>query len=147
MRTVARRRSKAWIALAVLVLALLYGWIRSGDNLPEVAPHGTVERLYEERRSGVVVEGRGIVERVLPDDVKGSKHQRFLLRLQSGHTLLISHNIDLAPRVAGIARGDEVSFRGQYEWNDRGGVVHWTHRDPAGKRSGGWLRHEQGIYR
>jgi hypothetical protein len=40
-----------------------------------------------------------------------------------------------------------VSFSGQYEWNDRGGVVHWTHLDPAGKRPGGWLRHERRVYR
>ena len=136
-----------WVALALLALALLYGWARPGDDAPGSSLDGTVERLYEARRSGLVVEGRGTVEKVLPDDLEGSKHQRFVLRLDSGHTLLMSHNIDLAPRVAGIRPGDEVSFRGQYEWNDRGGVVHWTHRDPQGRRPGGWLRHERRTYR
>jgi hypothetical protein len=49
--------------------------------------------------------------------------------------------------VGEIAPGDEVSFRGQFEWNDRGGVVHWTHHDPRGVRPGGWLRHDRRIYR
>ena len=59
----------------------------------------------------------------------------------------ISHNIDLAPRIPDLERGDEVIFRGQYEWNQRGGVLHWTHHDPAGRRSGGWLRHGGETYR
>ena len=42
--------------------------------------------------------------------------------------------------------GDEVRFRGEYEWNQRGGLVHWTHHDPAGRRTGGWLRHEDRLY-
>ena len=62
-------------------------------------------------------------------------------------TLLVSHNIDLAPRVADLESGDEILFRGQYEWNERGGVLHWTHRDPDGRRPGGWLQHEGSTYR
>jgi hypothetical protein len=144
---VVRRVPTGWVALGLLALALLYGWARPGDDVFGISLDGTVERLYEARRSGVVVEGRGIVDRVLPDDLEGSKHQRFVLRLDSGHTLLISHNIDLAPPVAALRPGDEVGFRGQYEWNDRGGVVHWTHHDPQGGRPGGWLRHEGRTYR
>ena len=55
----------------MLLLALLYGWIRSGEDALGTRVRGTVERLYEEQRSGVVVEGHGIVERVLPDDLEG----------------------------------------------------------------------------
>ena len=56
--------------------------------------------------------------------------------------MLVAHNIDVAPRLSGLETGDEVAFRGVYEWNARGGVVHWTHHDPSGERRGGWLRHE-----
>ncbi|MGI9591143.1 MAG: DUF3465 domain-containing protein, partial [Myxococcota bacterium] len=113
----------------------------------EGASDSVVESLFEASRSGVVVEGRGVVDQLLRDDLEGSRHQRFVVRLDSGHTVLISHNIDLAPRLADIARGDEVAFRGQYEWNERGGVVHWTHHDPRGERPGGWLRHRDQTYR
>ena len=101
---------------------------------------------FEQRRSGLVVEGSGRVERTLADDNEGSRHQRFILRLASGHTVLVSHNIDLAPRVP-LAEGDAIAFRGQYEYNDRGGVVHWTHHDPRGRRPGGWLEHGGRRYR
>jgi hypothetical protein len=105
-----------------------------------------IERLYDERRSGIVVEFDGRVSRLLPDDNRGSRHQRFILELDSGHTVLIAHNIDLAPR-APVESGDLVEVRGQYEWNDRGGVVHWTHHDPRGRRPGGWLRAAGREYR
>lgn len=106
-----------------------------------------IVRAFEQRLSNQWVEAEGVVERILPDDRQGSRHQRFLLRLpSSGHTVLVSHNIDLSPRVRGLQVGDRVVFRGEYEWNTRGGVIHWTHRDPAGKRPGGWIEHKRRRY-
>jgi hypothetical protein len=106
----------------------------------------TVEELFESRTSRVVVELAGRVRRLLADDNQGSRHQRFILELDSGHTVLVAHNIDLAPR-AELSAGDLVEVRGQYEWNDRGGVIHWTHHDPQGRRPGGWLRTGEREYR
>lgn len=104
-----------------------------------------VHDLFAQRRSGVWVEGIGTVIRILPDDNDGSRHQRFILSIDNGHTLLIAHNIDLAPRVPNLREGDQIAFSGRYEYNNKGGVVHWTHHDPRGKRSGGWL--EKNGYR
>lgn len=101
---------------------------------------------FERREHGLQVRGHGTVDRLLSDDHDGSRHQRFILRLASGQSLLVAHNIDLAPRVAGLAVGDTVEFFGEYEWNDRGGVIHWTHHDPAGSHVGGWLRHGGRTY-
>jgi hypothetical protein len=103
-------------------------------------------KAYAARRSNVQVEGRGQVVRVLSDDVDGDRHQRFILRLPSGQTLLIAHNIDLAPRLASLDAGDSVEFFGEYEWNEQGGVIHWTHRDPQGRHVAGWLRHDGRTY-
>ena len=111
---------------------------RSGDDVFESA--------FEEHRANFVAEGSGTVTRVLSDDNEGSPHQRFIVTLPSGQTLLISHNIDLAHRVEGLAVGDPVSFKGEYEWNDKGGVVHWTHRDPEGRHEPGWIRHGGNTY-
>jgi hypothetical protein len=119
----------------------------SGNVLPSATEQDSdIAQLFRARKSGVVVEGAGSVEKLLPDDLDGSRHQRFILRLAPGSTLLVSHNIDLAPRIESLRVGDEVRFRGQYEWNERGGVVHWTHHDPAGERPGGWLHHASKTY-
>jgi hypothetical protein len=101
---------------------------------------------FAERRGGIQVSGSGVVQRILGDDNDGSRHQRFILRLSSGQTLLITHNIDLAPRVEPLQLGDVVEFNGVYEWNAKGGVIHWTHHDPGGKHPGGWLRHDNQVF-
>ena len=102
--------------------------------------------MFDERFDGAMIETVGIVERLLPDDHEGSRHQRFIVRLDSGQTLLVAHNIDLAPRVAELAAGETVRIRGQYEVNERGGVVHWTHRDPRRERPGGWIEYRGERY-
>lgn len=130
------------VALGVLVSRELDRQGNSARPVPggaETVGGATVEDLFQSRTSRVVVELAGRVERLLSDDNEGSRHQRFILELASGHTVLIAHNIDLAPRAA-LGVGDLVEVRGQYEWNDRGGVVHWTHHDPQGRRPGGWIR-------
>ena len=100
----------------------------------------------EQWRGGQQVEGSGMVLRVLSDDNKGSRHQRFILELRSGRTVLVAHNIDLAPRIPGLESGDSVSFFGEYESNDQGGVIHWTHHDPQGRHIDGWLEHRGQRY-
>lgn len=108
--------------------------------------NGTVEQAFANRQSGVQVLGRGVVRNTLPDDSRGSRHQRFILRLPSGQTLLVAHNIDLARRIDSLDEGDTVEFYGEYEWNDKGGLIHWTHHDPNGRHVAGWLKHEGAIY-
>ena len=147
--------------LPVLILAAIgWGWLawsgRHESSAPtsstpstapapagSMAPASGASRYL---RPGEPVEASGVVERVLPDDNSGSRHQRFIVRLASGQTLLIAHNIDIAPRVADLARNDTVSFSGIYETNDKGGMVHWTHHDPSGRHPAGWIEHNGHRY-
>jgi hypothetical protein len=112
----------------------------------ESANDGALERAQESRASGVQLQGQGTVIKILPDDNDGSRHQRFILKLRSGQTLLIAHNIDLAPRIGSLRVGDSVAFNGEYEWNSKGGVIHWTHHDPGGRHAAGWLKHGGQTY-
>jgi cold shock CspA family protein len=102
--------------------------------------------IYQAPQSGVQIGGEGLVERVLADDNDGSRHQRFILRLASGQTLLIAHNIDIANRIEALRIGDRVEFYGQYESNPQGGVIHWTHHDPDGNHAAGWLKHNGIVF-
>src|SRR5215510_2651912 len=133
---------------AVLVFAVL--WVGCGSAVRPsnsgAVDDSAIGRAFSERTSKVQVEGEGVVTRILSDDVSGSRHQRFIVRLGSGQTLLVTHNIDIAPRIAGLREGDVVSFYGEYAWNPEGGVVHWTHHDPEGRHAAGWLRHNGQTY-
>jgi len=106
----------------------------------------SISSAYEAKTSDVQVSNTGIVVKVLPDDNKGSRHQKFILKLPTGQTVLIAHNIDLAPRINVINIGDSIEFYGVYEWNSKGGVVHWTHHDPVGRHEGGWLKYNGVLY-
>lgn len=152
MPDVRPRRNNALILL--LLVGVAVGWLTrpDGDDASPPPREAGVERgasvakAFAERRSDVWVEDEGRVQAILRDDLDGSRHQRFILRLTGGNTLLVSHNIDLAPRVP-VAVGDHVSIRGEYVWNDKGGLVHWTHHDPKGRLPGGWISHEGREYR
>jgi ABC-type glycerol-3-phosphate transport system substrate-binding protein len=152
---------KLLLALPVL-LALVAGLVACGGEPSgaeaggaagiTAAPAGSgdsdaiLAKAYRERAADLEVEGQGAVVRLLPDDEDGSRHQRFIIRLDSRQTLLVAHNIDVAPRILGLQVGDTVAFRGEYEWSEEGGTIHWTHRDPAGDHAGGWLRHGERTY-
>jgi Protein of unknown function (DUF3465) len=118
----------------------------AAQNAGTAGDDSSIGRAFKNKTSNVQVEGEGVVSRVLADDLAGSRHQRFILRLASSQTLLIAHNIDIAPRVAGLREGDTVRFYGEYVWNEKGGMIHWTHHDPEGRHVAGWLKHNGQTY-
>lgn len=145
-----------WRACALSVAwALLWGMaaLPAPAQIPERRPALSAEEAYRLRRSGVFLTVEGRVSRVLQDDREGVPHQRFILRLDSGLTLLVSHNTAVAPR-APVRPGDRLRVRGEYRWSAKGGVLHFTHR-PAGRSpgrpgagAGGWIQTPDGrVYR
>jgi len=144
--------------LAILAIALLIGYFsQQAGLLPDFSASagptptsGTtptkIGQAFARQLSNVQVQGHARIIKILPDDLKGSRHQRFIIRLESGQTLLVAHNIDLAPRVPALRKGADIEFYGEYEWNEKGGVIHWTHRDPRGRHSNGWLKYKGKTY-
>lgn len=133
-----------------MLIAAYYVWndlaLEDRTGFPALSGDSVLEEAFEQRQSDLQVQGSGEVVKILADDNDGSRHQRFILRLNSGQTLLIAHNFDLAPRISSLNRGDTVEFYGEYEWNSEGGVVHWTHHDPQGVHVSGWLKHNRKTY-
>lgn len=137
--------------LLFLVAAVSYAaWDRfdtgKGAGSLHVAGDDMFASAFRNHASGIQVSGKGITTKILADDNDGSRHQRFILKLPSNQTLLVAHNIDLAPRISSLREGDPVEFNGVYEWNSKGGIIHWTHHDPEGRHEAGWLRHNGKIY-
>jgi hypothetical protein len=148
---------KKIIFIAILVIAG-YAYFQNQQSQPvngeqaSISGSGTensdsiITNAYANHESNLQVSGEGKVIKVLSDDNDGSRHQRFIIRLALGQTLLIAHNIDIAPRVSSLQKGDIIQFSGEYEWNAEGGVIHWTHSDPDGSHAAGWLKHNGQIY-
>ena len=144
---------KKLLFVAIALAAAYFGAVQTGlvPAKHDASTHASnadqvLAAAFDNQQSNVQVQGSGHVSRVLPDDNEGSRHQRFLVRLASGQTLLIAHNIDLANRVDSLQAGDAVEFYGEYEWNAKGGVIHWTHRDPGGRHVDGWIKHNGRTY-
>ena len=139
-------------ALLLVVIALVYGYVQEqGITIPSLGslsrnPASSLQEAYRNQRSDLQVQGAGMVTNVLRDDLEGSRHQRFILTTDTGHTLLVAHNIDIAPKITGLMAGDTVEFYGEYEWNPKGGVIHWTHHDPDHRHVAGWLKHQGRTY-
>ncbi|HSG11260.1 MAG TPA: DUF3465 domain-containing protein [Gammaproteobacteria bacterium] len=146
-----KRSGNIWLTLLVIAGLVAYQSFYPQDTalpVPDSAEHAdnSVKAAYDAKRSRVWLETQGRVTRILSDDNEGSRHQRFIVEVGGGHTVLVAHNIDLANRVP-LSQGDAVDLRGRYEWNDRGGVIHWTHHDPDGSQAGGWIRRNGELYK
>lgn len=105
-----------------------------------------IMKAYQQQISNIQVQSKGEVKAILADDNDGSRHQKMILKLENGLTVLVAHNIDLAPRVEGLRKGEIVEFYGEYEYSPKGGVIHWTHHDPQGKHVDGWLKYQGKSY-
>ena len=138
------------LSIVAILLVAFYAWNdrQPKDHIgaPGLSADSVLEEAFEQQLSDLQVQGSGEIVKLLADDNDGSRHQRFILRLTSGRTLLVAHNIDLAPRIASLDIGDFVEFYGEYEWNQKGGVIHWTHHDPQGRHVSGWLKHNGKTY-
>ena len=156
-------RLSRWLASAIgLLLLASFGFYFYGNRLPQLfhasktsyqqSPDNSKDHervlaeAFQRRISNIQVEGEGKVLKLLPDDLAGSKHQKFIVAINSDQTVLIANNIDLASKINDLQVGDHIAFSGEYEWNEKGGVIHWTHHDPNGKHKAGWLRHNGLIY-
>jgi len=93
---------------------------------------------WEKRQSNILVEAQGHVVLKLPDLEDIKTVQRFLVSLENGHKVMVVHNLDVAPRVP-VSVLSAIRFKGEFDWTEAGGMVHWTHRDISGKREGGWI--------
>lgn len=140
---------RKWLPFLLVVAIWLIGtndkdWPWSGGSSTHDSPRTSTNRTLWQ--SGRMVRVEGTVIKLLPTDEQGSRHQRWLMQVPGRQqTLLVAHNIDLAP-VVPLKAGDKIEVFGQFEDNAKGGLLHWTHDDPSGRHAEGWVRHKNTLY-
>ena len=143
------KKKKSSAVLIVLIAGLLKAapnWLEKANNRLAAEQPVTPANINTPWKDGQMVLASGTVIKVLATDEKGSRHQRWLMRIpQRKKTLLVAHNIDVAP-VVPLKVGDQLKIYGQFEANSKGGLLHWTHHDPQGRHPDGWIRHQGRIY-
>jgi hypothetical protein len=142
------------IFISIMLVSLLNGCVDTGSRRStatnNTAPNSAagpsqgyadqsqILQAQSQRAEKVEVLFSARVRKLLPDDTKGLPHQRFLLLLENGSTVLVAHDIKYAPKVP-IQEGDMLTIKGEYIWNQRGGVVHWTHHSDTPRHEGGFI--------
>jgi hypothetical protein len=106
---------------------------------------GPVQKACLNQQSGLMVEVLGKAVRILSDDRDDLQHQKFIIRLQNGQNLLITHNIVTAEK-APVLINHEVTVRGEYSWTEPGGLIHWTRYDNSAQRRHGWIEYQGQKY-
>lgn len=125
------------------------GEVRGEEETQSIAQSSQVgdQEVIDAQNKGlskVHVTFSATVYKLLPDDTKGIPHQRFLLRLSNNTTVLIAHNTNLGTYL-NIKPGDVVDVSGEYIWNKKGGLVHYTHPATSTFRQGGFIKVRTGV--
>jgi len=140
-----RQKQRIWLIIAFIIVGYAASKY-SPQQTDSAVPKQNADQLFEQQQSNDQLEVTGEVIKLLTDDHVGKRHQRFIIKLETGLSLLVAHNIDLADRIETLEEGDIVTVYGEYEWNERGGVLHWTHHDPDNRHIGGWIKHQGKTY-
>jgi len=88
--------------------------------------------------------GYGVVTKVLKDDNVGLKHEKFIIQSR-GKSILVAHNISLSERIP-LHKGDKITYCGEYIKNDKGGILHWTHKSNNRKHKSGYIMFNRKKY-
>lgn len=107
------------------------------------AHNAAVYDAWRAARSHVEVTAEGTIARVLGTRAGPSgAHEGFLLHLAGaggrGLTVRVEDNVALTGAIP-LAEGEHVEVRGEYIFDARGGIVHYTHRDPRGRHAAGYV--------
>lgn len=115
------------------------------ENEKATASQEAILRAQDAHSRKVELTVAAYVRKILKDDREGLPHERFLIDLNNGSTVLVAHDIAMAPYVP-LHKGDFVMIHGEYIWNERGGVLHWTHHTDTPRHEGGWIDYDGKRY-
>lgn len=118
---------------------------QTGIEEIDLSPDNTeFEKAYKAHSKKTELSVQGTVVKILQDDTKGSQHQKFIISVNH-RSVLVANNLDIGRKIP-VKVGDEITIRGEYIWNEKGGVLHWTHRDPHKQHPDGFIYHNGKLY-
>jgi len=126
------------ISLFLTIPPLSYALPPVTETEPKAPTLSAAKEAYLHHRSNLFLTVEGEVAKILRDDVQGTPHQRFIIMTAEGQTILIAHNLQLAPRVP-LQPGLKLRIRGEYQWNPKGGLIHKTHHTTKARLPSGWI--------
>ncbi len=132
------------ILSGILYLRLQQHGLSVEEARRSAAPNcNQVSEAFRRHQSGNWLSLTASVDRLLPDSTSLHTEQRFIVRCGNGQTVLIDNDVGVGQRVP-VVVGVAITLRGQFIWNDEGGLVHYTHH--GGPNNGGWILFRNHLY-
>jgi len=115
-----------------------FGFLSESQTESRNEVSSAAKEAYLNQYSDLFLMVEGEVAKILLDDTDGTPHQRFIIITSTGQTLLISHNLKLAPRIP-LQPELKLRIYGEYRWNPKGGLIHKTHGSRKKGDPHGWV--------
>ena len=128
------------ISVALVAFTVQTGFaFQQGDHPGKIDDDSALVAAVQSRKRVRYVEaGNVVATKLLPDDNKGLRHQKWEAQLSDGNVIQVIYNVDMVPRVP-IQVGDKFGVGGEYIPSGRTGIIHWLHDDPKGLRPDGYV--------
>ena len=119
------KRPRSWMVLLVVIAGI--SWWFNPALLSDIGlVESDVDRIvhaWSNRNSNLVVEIEGRVVRLLPEQEFYGRQQQFLIKLENGHQLKVSHDLEFSSGVP-VKVSSQVRLKGEYDWSEGGGIIH-----------------------
>lgn len=111
------------------------------ESINQTDENYAILNLIAQKKPSVFIEAKNVkVIKLMRNDNRGARHQRFIVQFNNGVSLRAIYNLDLSEKVP-VSVGDLVSLGGELEYDDRTKepLLHWLHSDPQKKRPDGYV--------
>lgn len=114
------------------------GTVIGPANVPYQIDDAQIIQAQSQQARKVELTVTAPIKKMLREEDYREPHQRFLLMLSNGTTVLVANDLQYGT-YAPVQEGNVVRIHGEYIWNERGGVLHWTHKSDEPRHESGYI--------
>lgn len=107
-------------------------------GVPFAVDDGQIIQAQSQQARKVELTVTAPIKKLLREEDYREPHQRFLLILSNGTTVLVANDLKYGT-FAPVQEGNVVRIHGEYIWNEKGGVLHWTHKSDEPNHESGYI--------